>query len=135
MIALLEIVSAGSETSPRDFAAFINKAATAVEEGIHLLLIDLHPPTARDPQGIHGAIWAELGDSTYRTPPDKPLTLASYVAVPGFTCYVVPLAVGDPLPPMPLFLSGERYVDVPLEESYLAAVAEIPDRARAPLEA
>lgn len=37
------------------------------------------------------------------------------------TSYVEPVAVGDSLPPMPLFLDEEYYVDMPLEATYQAA--------------
>ena len=134
VVALVEVVSAGNKASQRDFDAFVDKAAAAIYDGIHLSLVDLHPPTARDPQGIHGAIWSALGDGSYVAPPGKPLTLAAYVGSPEFSAYVEPLAVGQVLPAMPVFLTSTRYVELPLEDSYLAAVAEIPDRARTPLE-
>jgi hypothetical protein len=134
VVAIVEVVSEGNKASRREFEAFLDKACGAIQVGIHLLVIDLHRPTKRDPQGIHGAIWEALGDESYVAPPDKPVTLASYVGMPGFRAYVEPVAVGDVMPPMPLFLSSTRYVDVPLEDSYMQAVAEIPDAARAPLE-
>jgi hypothetical protein len=134
VVALIEVVSAGNKSSQRDFKAFLDKATAAIFDGIHLSLVDLHPPTSRDPQGIHGAIWSELGDSSYKAPPNKPLAIAAYVGNPSFSAFVEPLAVGDPLPALPVFLTPERYVEVPLEDSYMAAVAEVPDRARAPLE-
>jgi hypothetical protein len=34
---------------------------------------------------------------------------------------VEPVAVGDPLPEMPLFLRGEWHVETPLEERYRTA--------------
>src|SRR5688500_11355154 len=85
VVALVEVVSAGNKSSQRDFKAFLDKATAAVFDGIHLSLVDLHPPTSRDPQGIHGAIWSELGDSTYKAPPNKPLTIAAYVGNPSFS--------------------------------------------------
>jgi hypothetical protein len=134
VVAIVEGVSEGNKASRREFENFLDKICGAIEDGIHLFLIDLHPPTKRDPHGIHGAIWEALGDESYVAPPNKPLTLASYVGRPDFRAYVEPVGVGDILPPMPLFLSSSRYVDVPLEDSYMLAVAEIPDAARAPLE-
>jgi len=134
VVAILEVVSAGNKANRRDFGDFMTKTVDAIHHGIHVLLIDLHPPTSRDPQGIHGAIWTELGDDTYVAPSGKPLTLVSYVGKPELTCYVEPTAVGNALQPMPLFLTPRRYVSVPLEESYMRAFAEIPDRARMPLE-
>jgi len=38
----------------------VEKAAELVEYRIHLLILDLHLPTPRDPRGIHGAIWEEI---------------------------------------------------------------------------
>jgi hypothetical protein len=134
VVAILEVISAGNKANRRDFNDLMKKTLDALHAGIHILLIDLHPPTPRDPQGIHGAIWSELGDDSYRAPQDKPLTLVSYVGHPDLTCFVEPTAVGQPLKAMPLFLSTARYVTVPLEDSYMRAFAEIPDRARAPLE-
>ncbi len=52
--------------------------------------------------------------------PDKRLTLAAYEAVQPLTAYVEPVAVGDPLPDMPLFLKPEIYVPAPLETTYRA---------------
>ena len=40
------------------------------------------------------------------------------MAGPEKRAYVDPLAVGDSLPALPIFLSDERYVPAPLEESY-----------------
>jgi hypothetical protein len=36
------------------------------------------------------------------------------------------LAVGTALPPMPLFLRPDRYVEVPLERTYQSAFAGMP---------
>ena len=43
-----------------------------------MLIVDLHPPTARDPNGIHGAIWEELTGLEYQAPVGDPLTLVAY---------------------------------------------------------
>ena len=45
-------------------------------------------------------------------PPDKPLTTVAYAAEPT-TAYVEPVAVGEVLPEMPLFL-GPGFYGVPL---------------------
>src|SRR5262249_4724511 len=75
IIALIEILSAGNKSSSRDFHAFTNKAMNALDRGYHLLLIDLHPRTERDPAGIHPIIWAEVGGKPTPIPADKPFTL------------------------------------------------------------
>jgi hypothetical protein len=51
------------------------------------------------------------------------------VAYMGGACrevFLEPVAVGNPLPEMPLFLTTETYVPVPLEATYQAAWKEVP---------
>jgi hypothetical protein len=134
IVAMIEVVSPGNKGSVLHLRKFVDKALGALKEGIHLLVIDLHAPSCRDPQGIHGVIWEELGaEEAFQAPPNKPFTLAAYVADSPIRAYVEPLAIGDSLHPMPLFLTPDRYVEVPLEDSYMEAVADIPERARRPL--
>jgi hypothetical protein len=118
VISILEIVSPGNKSSKHALRAFVEKAATILEQEIHLLVIDLFPPTKRDPHGIHKAIWDEIVDEPFQLPADKPLTLASYSAGIPKTAYVEPVAVGDRLHDMPLFLEPEVYVPTPLEATY-----------------
>jgi hypothetical protein len=134
VVAVVEVVSSGNKSSKRDFDDFVEKAISLLYEGIHLLIIDLQPPSPRDPHGIHSAIWQELGGPDYVPPPGKSLTLVSYVAKPNLRAFVEPIGIGDSLPPMPVILSPARYVDLPLEDSYSQAVEDIPSRARAPLD-
>jgi hypothetical protein len=72
-----------------------------------LLIVDLFPPTPRDPQGIHGAIWSEFSDASFALPSHEPLTLAACSAGPVKRAYVEPTAVGRELIEMPLFLEPE----------------------------
>jgi hypothetical protein len=134
IIALIEILSPGNKGSRNAFRTFVDKALSALARGYHLLLLDLHPPGRRDPHGIHGAILDEIGDDTYTAPADKPLTLAAYSAGDIKTAYVEPVAIGDTVPDMPLFLEPETYVSVPLEATYQEACAGVPYRWRTVLE-
>jgi hypothetical protein len=135
VVALLEIVSPGNKSSRGAMNAFAEKAAGVLNHGVHLLVIDLHPRTRRDPDGIHAVIWGQFTDTKLKLPPDKPLTLASYVVGrPEKRAYVEPVAVGDLLPDMPLFLTPEYYVNVPLETTYRAAFDGVPRRWRNVLE-
>jgi hypothetical protein len=136
MVALVEILSPGNKASRDAIRTFAEKAAGVLSRGIHLLVIDLHPRTPRDPEGIHAVIWSEFAAPTVVLPPDKPLTLASYVAEGELKrAFIEPVAVGDVLPDMPLFLTPAFYVNVPLEKTYAAAFDAVPRRWRGLLEA
>lgn len=127
IVALVEIVSPGNKSSRFKLQRFVHKAVSALELGIHLLVIDLLPPGNFDGQGIHGAIWSELGDSSFQLPLDKPLTLVAYSSDSVQKAYIEPVAVGDSLPSMPLYLEPPAYVSVPLEETYQLAFTAVPD--------
>ena len=113
--------------------AFVDKAADALGEGYHLMVLDLFPPGPFDPHGLHGAIWKRLG-GYYDRPADKPLTLAAYAKGDVVTCYVEPTAVGTPLIDMPLFLDPATYVPAPLEETYMRTWEKCPAEMRALVE-
>ena len=133
IVALLEIVSPGNKSSRHAMRSFVEKAVEALYRGYHLLIIDLFPPGQRDPNGIHAAIWGEFADNPAPLPPDEPLTLASYSAGPTKRAYVEPTAVGRELIDVPLFLTPEVYVNVPLEATYQGAYRGVPRKWRAVL--
>lgn len=128
LIALVEIVSAANKDRPQHVDEFAAKAVSALDAGVHLLLFDLFPPGRHDSGGMHGVIRQRLDDSeeTYDLPAQEPLTAASYAAGPRVEIYLEHFAVGSPLPEMPLFLSPDRYVNVPVEPTYQAAYRGLP---------
>ncbi len=135
IVSLLEILSAGNKNRAAKLDRFLDKAVSALLAGYQLLIIDLHLPGRFDPQGIHGAIWEQFDSRPYIHPADKPLTLAAYTAAIPHKAYVEPVAIGDVLPKMPLFLDVDWYVSVPLEETYMAAYRTIPQRWQTVLDA
>jgi hypothetical protein len=126
VVAVIEIVSPGNKNSRSALRAFVRKAADLICQGIHLLVIDLFPPSERDPQGIHKAIWDEIAERPFELPADKPLTVVSYRAIPLKAAYIEPVAVGDDLPALPIFLTEADYIPAPLEETYRASWAAYP---------
>ena len=120
VVAVVEVVSPGNKASKNELRTFVEKTANLIMQGIHLLVIDLFPPSKRDPQGIHKAIWDELVEEDFELPAEERLTLAAYDAGPPPVAYVEPIAVGEALPDMPVFLKPDFYVPAPLEETYRA---------------
>jgi len=112
---LLEIVSRANKDRPGSVADFAQKAESALRQGVRLLVVDLFAPGLHDPRGIHEVIWDAYGDKPNAPPPDKQITLASYLASPLPEAYLEFVAVGDALPAMPLFLDPDTYVTVSLE--------------------
>ena len=118
IVAVIEIVSPGNKASNNELRTFVEKTSNLIAQGVHLLVIDLFPPSKRDPQGIHKVIWDEFVDEDFELPDDQRLTLAGYDAGPPPVAYVETVAVDQPLPDMPLFLKPEFYVPAPLEVTY-----------------
>ena len=54
------------------------------------------------------------------------MTCVAYVGGLGGEAYIEPVTVGDALPEMPLFLTPEVYVSVPLEATYQSAWGAMP---------
>ncbi len=135
VVAVIEIVSPGNKSSREGLHSFARKAVALLTAKIHLLIVDLFPPSKRDPQGIHKVILSRLDDDQpFELPPDKPLTVVSYSASGEIVAYIEPVAVGDVLPEMPIFLSWDHYVPCPLEETYQTAWEQFPVPLRGPLE-
>jgi hypothetical protein len=127
VVAVIEIVSPGNKNNQTALRAFVRKASDLIWQGVHLLVVDLFPPSDRDPQGVHQLIWDEVSGRPFELPPDKPLTMTAYRAVPTKVAYVEPVAVGDDLPgELPIFLTEGDYIPAPLEETYRTAWAVFP---------
>ena len=134
VVAMIEIVSPGNKSTRHAFRSFVEKAAQLLQNGVHLLVIDPFPPGRRDPHGLHAAIWEDIAGEEYSPRSAKPLTLAAYEAGLSVRAFVREIAVGEPLPDMPLFLEPDACVTVPLESTYLTSFAAQPQRWRRVLE-
>jgi hypothetical protein len=84
----------------------------------------------RDPLGIHKVIWDEITDKPFAFPLGKDRILASYETGAEKAAYVEPIAVGDVLPDMPVFVAEGMHVKVPLESTYQTAWAACPQALR-----
>lgn len=134
VVSVIEIKSPGNKDSRRAFREFVDKTVEFMTQGIHLLLIDLFPPTPRDPFGMHKAIWDEFEEESFQFPPGKDRLVVSYHMGHEREAYVEPIGLEDRLPPMALYLFQGRYIRVPLEETYLSTWAASPEEMRRAVE-
>ncbi len=128
IVAMFEIVSPGNKSNRSAFRAFVEKACELLEHRIHLLIVDPFPPGPRDPNGVHAAIWDEVQAAPFELPGNQPLSMVAYECDMTTRAYVETVAVGEPLPDMPLFLEPDGCVMVPLEATYLTAFGVMPKR-------
>jgi hypothetical protein len=135
LIAVIEIVSPGNKDSTNRLKTFVRKAGKLLRRGVHLLVVDLFPPSPRDPHGIHKAIWDQFKEEPFDLPANKQFTLASYAAGSEKVAYIENVGIGDTLPDRPIFLTPDHYVQCPLESTYQTSWKVFPAALKGPLEA
>jgi len=133
VVAYVEIVSVGNKHTEAPLSSFCDKLDEALESGCHLLVIDLHRPGKHDPHGLHYAFWESRHGEAHAVSREKPLGLSAYHnrlfddrVIP--TAYFEPVGLGQALPDMPLFLTSQHYIYVPLEQTYMEAWKGVPER-------
>jgi hypothetical protein len=134
ILAVIEIVSPGNKDSRAALRVFVEKTTEYLRSGIHVLVVDLFPPSPRDPFGIHKVIWDEFEEEPFVLPDGKDRILASYETGGERAAYIEPVGIGDSLPEMPLFLANSLHVRVPLEPTYLATWDASPEELRIAVE-
>ncbi|MBL8798859.1 MAG: DUF4058 family protein [Planctomycetia bacterium] len=128
LVAAIEIVSPANKDRPEHRNLFVAKCAALLQKGVAVSVVDL--VTLRQ-FNLYADLLALIGhgDPTLgATPP--PLYAASCRWVKKNTRNLLeawsnPLAVGQPLPTLPLWLSEELVVPLDLEQSYEQACADL----------
>lgn len=129
LVAVLEIVSPANKDRREHVEELVGKIDALLSAGIHALLVDPFPPGAHDPCGLD-AVVREFYGATEASPEilaAEPLLTASYHAAQPIEVFLEHFAAGGDIPEMPLFVGGGRYINVPLEATYSAAFAGVPD--------
>jgi hypothetical protein len=136
VVAVIELVSRGNKTSQARADASLRKSVGFLEKKVHVVMIDLHPPTPIVPHGFHAKICEEFGQEAPSLPGDRKLSVVSYQALETgvLRAHCVPLKVGDTLPAMPVFLGPHEFVRLPLEETYNGSFRNVPWKFREILE-
>lgn len=126
LIAVIEIVSPANKSSRKRLSDFVEKIATFLLDGVHVLVVDVFPSGRLDPAGLHTAIWEDVTGETPSPLAHETGTLAAYAAGNTLRAYVEPARAGSKLVDMPLFLEEGWYVLTPLENAYAATWENYP---------
>ena len=122
LVAAIEVVSPGNKDRPQSINSFVNKAEFLLKDGVHLLIVDVISEPARPLRKsllAHLEIEADVADDR--------LWISSYCSLPEedpqphitVREWARDLAVGDPLPALPIYLiADELWVMVNLESTY-----------------
>lgn len=72
VVCVIGVVSPGNKSRRAALRSFVEKAIEFLRQGVHLLIVDILPPTPRDPQGMHKAVWDEIEEEPFELPAGKP---------------------------------------------------------------
>jgi hypothetical protein len=121
LVAAVELVSPSNKDRPAERRAFVAKCAGYLKDGVSLAIVDT--VTTRRFNLYH-----ELMELLEESQPDSeletsPLYAVSFRPVERDAKYEIdiwgqPLRVGEPLPTLPLRLTGDTFVPVELEPTY-----------------
>jgi hypothetical protein len=121
--AAIELVSPSNKDRPASRHGFAAKCAGYLRRGVSVIVVDIVTERSAD---LHSEILRAL-DRQGETAEEAPARLyaASYrsllsVDPPRLEVWSRPLAIGEPLPVLPLWLEDDLSVPLPLEESYTA---------------
>ncbi|WP_439631723.1 DUF4058 family protein [Gemmata sp.] len=124
LVAAVELVSPANKDRGSHRAAFANKCAGYLAQGVALVVVDVVTSRSAD---LHGDVLRLLGWSAAPgLPAGTDLYAVAYRPVVRdgtgrVEAWPVPLAVGRDLPTLPLALSAELCLPVDLEATYAAA--------------
>jgi len=126
LIAAVELVSPRNKDRPMARTTYLGRYLGYLLEGVHLLLVDVHPRPLNF--SFADRIAEEL--QLRRNPLPPPMAVSYRVGGPAATggrllgIWRRPLAVGGPLPTLELHLGGDGRVAVDLDGTYARAAAD-----------
>jgi hypothetical protein len=121
LVAAIELVSPGNKDRTEKRRLFAAKCATYLSRGIGLIVLD---PVTNRQGNLHNELIDLLGlDRAFRLPPEVSLYVVAYRPLSEggrgrIETWPSALAVGQPLPRMPLSLEAEHCLAVDLEAAY-----------------
>ncbi len=134
LVAAIELVSPGNKDRVEKRRLFAAKCATYLARGVGLVIVDVVTIRLAN---MHDELMDLLGQPAFRMPSSAALYCAAYRplrrdGIDQIDTWPMPLAVGQPLPTVPLSLDAELCIPVDLESAYLDACErrrfdEVPD--------
>ena len=122
LVAAIEIVSPSNKDRPETRAQFVGKCAALLREGVCVSVIDVVSDRLAN---LYVELLDRVGQPDPRVGADpSPLYAATVRArrrgkkPPLLDAWYFPLAVGQPLPTIPVWLSPTLHIELPLEPSY-----------------
>jgi hypothetical protein len=121
LVAAVELISPGNKDRPEERRAFATKCASYLHQGVSLVIIDV---VTNRRANLHNEIIRTLAvGEEYLLPVEQELYAVAYRPVlrqerPEIDLWTANCAVGEPLPTLPLRLTGDLFVPVEFETAY-----------------
>ncbi len=121
LVGAIEFISPGNRDRPEERQAFLAKCASSLSQGVSVVILDI--VTTRR-ANLHNELLSWLNAPAGRLADDAALYAAAYRPVlrneaPQIDVWAEPCAVGAALPTMPLRLTGDLFVPVEFEATYV----------------
>jgi Protein of unknown function (DUF4058) len=122
LVAAIEIVSPANKDRPQTRDLFAGKVAALLQQGVCVSIVDL--VTVRR-ANVYADLLTLLGHIDPQLAPTPPhlyavslRTRKSRKGRPRLDAWFYPMALGEPLPELPIWLNDDLRVSLPLESSY-----------------
>ena len=124
LVAAIELISPGNKDRPEERRAFAAKCASYLFQGVALIIIDVVTSRRANLHNETMRLMNAADEFLLSVEPD--LYAVAYRPVlrgdkPEIDLWTAPVAVGQPLPTLPLRLTGDLFVPVDFEAAYMEA--------------
>lgn len=122
LVAAIELVSPANKDRPQTRQAFVAKCAALLQQHVSVTIVDV--VTTRDFNRYAELLtFLQQSDATVADPPANTYAITCHYTLPPkgrsiFEAWHNPLAIGQPLPMLPIWLADDLVVTLDLEASY-----------------
>jgi hypothetical protein len=122
LVAAIEIVSPSNKDRPETRTQFVSKCGALLREGVSVSIVDIVTDRTFN---LYAELMGRVGQPDPRVSEDTPMIYAATLRgrrvkqQPLVDAWYFPLALGQPLPTIPIWLGPGIVIQLPLEPSYL----------------